>query len=282
MVRVGKMLLTIVEVAAAAVLGLALYLYLSQERILFHPNPAPAHMPEPAQGSLEKLALLASDGSRQIAWLVRRTGRSPLVIYFGGNAEDVSWLIEMNDRFAGYSLLLVNYRGYGPSEGRPGESALFADALAWHDLVADRADVEPGRIVAMGRSLGSGVAVHLAANRKLAGVILVSPYDSVRSLAKSTYPYLPIDLMLRHPFDSVALAGAVATPLLCLVAEGNNVIPPTHSRRLFETWGTAAKSWRLLSADHDSISARPEYWREIEAFLDQLRVLPPEGPGQSG
>ncbi|MCC7184568.1 MAG: alpha/beta hydrolase [Rhodocyclaceae bacterium] len=263
----ARVLIEILKIAALTAAGLALFLYFYQERMLFYPTGRPAVLPKPARGTLETLSLKTSEGLRVTAWLVHNGHRAPVLFYFGGNAEDVSWLIGMNDRFAGYSLLLVNYRGYGASEGSPGEAALFADALAWHDLMAQRADVDIRASVVMGRSLGSGVAVHLAAERQLAGIILVSPYDSVRSLAQSIYPYLPVGLLLKHPFDSLARAGGMKAPLLCMVAEHDRVIPPDHSRRLFEKWAADSKLWRMLPGDHDSISEQPAYWNEIAVFL---------------
>ena len=269
--RIGSMLLEILKIAVVAAIGLSLFLYFYQDRMLFYPPEAPANLPRPARGTVEELSLVTAEGPRIVAWLVRSRERAPLVIYFGGNAEDVSWLIGMDRHFAGYSVLLVNYRGYGPSEGRPGEPALFADALAWYDLAAGRADIDARLIVAMGRSLGSGVAVHLAANRRVAGVILVSPYDSVRSLAKAIYPFLPVGLLLKHPFDSMSRAGAIGAPLLCLAAANDRVIPPTHSRRLFDAWAGPKKGWRVLRSDHDGISSEPEYWRAIAEFLAGLQ-----------
>jgi len=262
------MLVEIVKIAALALCGLALFLYFYQERMLFYPSAAPAILPKPAHGTLKTLSLRTAEGLRITAWLVGSGQRGPVVFYFGGNAEDVSWLIGMNDRFPGYSLLLVNYRGYGPSEGRPGESSLFADALAWYDHLARRSDVDIRSSIVMGRSLGSGVAVYLAANRALAGVILVSPYDSVRSLAKSIYPYLPIAILLKHPFDSLSRAQGITAPLLCLVAREDRVVSPENSRRLFDKWGTKSKLWRALPGDHDSISDQSAYWDEVAAYLE--------------
>src|SRR5439155_25043657 len=133
-----------------------------------------------------------------------------------------------------------------------------------------RSEVDSERIVAMGRSLGSGVAVHLAAHRVLRGVILVSPYDSIVEVAKRHYPFLPVSLMLRHRFDSLALASRIEAPMLCLVATEDRVIPAAHSRVLFEAW-RGTKTWsEVPHSDHDSISAEPGYWRSISDFLKVL------------
>lgn len=278
--RIGKMLLEMLKIAAAVAIGLPLFLYFFQDRMLFYPTGAPARLPQPARGTVEKLSLVTAEGARIVSWLVGSRERAPLVIYFGGNAEDVSWLIGMDRHFAGYSVLLVNYRGYGPSEGHPSERALFADALAWYDIAAGRADIDAQMIVAMGRSLGSGVAVHLAANRRVAGVILVSPYDSVRSLAQAIYPFLPVGTLLKHPFDSLSRAGAIGAPLLCLAADNDRVIPSAHSRRLFDAWAAPKKVWRVLGGDHDRISSEPEYWRAIAEFLAGLQSDHPRPRGK--
>jgi len=179
--------------------------------------------------------------------------------------------VQVAGKFAGWSLLLVNYRGYGESEGKPGETALFADALAIHDHARSRADVDPERIVAMGRSLGTGVAVHLAAERKLRGVILVSPFDSLLAVASRHYPFLPVSLMLRHRFDSLSRAPQIEAPLLALVAADDRVVPVSHSRVLFDAW-RGPKTWlEIPRADHDSIAGDPAFWNAIAEFLKALR-----------
>jgi pimeloyl-ACP methyl ester carboxylesterase len=219
------------------------------------------------------VAIQTPDGVTLRGWLVKghHPLPAPLVIYFGGNAEEVSWLASVADQFGGWSLLLVNYRGYGGSEGKPGERELFGDALTIHDWAVRRPDVLPERVIAMGRSLGTGVAVNLAANRNLRGVILVTPYDSITEVARRHYPYLPVSWMIRHPFDSISRVGRIATPLLALAAADDLVIPPRHARRLYDAW-SGPKTWKeIAAAGHDSISGEPEYWEAIGAFLRDRR-----------
>ena len=271
-----RMVLEILKIGAAVAVGLPVFLYFFQEKMLFFPTPPASSVHRPARGEVEDVRLVAPDGVQLSGWLVRSgvdhgIEGAPLLIYFGGNAEEVSWLVGVADRFAGHSLLLLNYRGYGGSGGWPGESALFADALLAYDYARQRRDVDSSRILAMGRSLGSGVAVYLAAQRQLAGVILVSPYDSVRSLAQSIYPWLPVGLLLKHPFDSLSRAGGLAAPLLCVVAGDDSVIPQAHSRRLFDAWGGRDKRWiEVRGAGHDDVSGEPRYWEEIALFLGRF------------
>jgi pimeloyl-ACP methyl ester carboxylesterase len=264
------MIASLFKIVLAVAIGVPLFAWLFQERMIFFPRPVDSR-PTP-RPDIEDVTLAAASGVKLRGWLVRGAGTpAPLVIYFGGNAEEISWLTEVAEQFSGWSLLLVNFRGYGESEGKPGETELFEDALVIHDYAKQRPDVDPRGIVAMGRSLGSGVAVHLAAHRPLRGVILVSPYDSIVEVAKRHYPFLPVSLMLRHRFDSLALAPRIEAPLLCLVATEDRVIPPAHSRALFEAW-RGAKIWREVPrADHDSISGEPEYSRSIAEFLKALR-----------
>jgi len=261
---------SVIKIVAGVVLGVLLLIWLFQERMIFFPRPLehrPAQRP-----NVEEITIPVTDGVRLRGWLVKGKGTpTPLVIYFGGNAEEVSWLGEASGDFAGWSLLLVNYRGYGESEGKPGERELLADAVAIYDYARRRSDVNPGRIVAMGRSLGSGVAVHLAAERPLRGVILVSPYDSLGAVAKRHYRFLPISLLLRHRFDSLARAPQIDAPLLCLVAAEDRIIPASHSRALFGAW-RGPKAWREVPrADHDSIAGEAEYWSAIADFLKSVR-----------
>ena len=255
--------------AGTAVAAFPAYLFFSQERLIFFPQPL---APDAARlaGGAEEVELRADDGTLLHGWFARHPdapARAPLVIYFGGNAEEVSWMLAAVPRMPRHALLAINYRGYGRSEGRPGERELFADALAVHAYAAARADVDAAAIHGFGRSLGSGVAVHLAAERPLAGVVLITPFDSIVAVAQSLYPFLPVRLMLRHPFDSLARAPSIRTPLLTVAAGRDRVVPPAHAARLHDAWA-GPKRWReLADATHDDVVRHPDFWPEVRAFL---------------
>lgn len=260
----------LVIILLGLVVGVPLIAWILQEKLLFFPQPRQARLV--ARSNVEDVTITSADGARLRGWIAKGgTAPAPLVIYFGGNAEEVSWLISMADRLAGWSLLLVNYRGYGDSEGRPSEQKLFEDALLIYDYAKRRTDVSPDRIVAMGRSLGSGVAVHLAANRPLRGVVLVSPYDSMVEVAKHHYPFLPVSLLLRHRFDSVSRAPRIDVPLLCLVALEDRIVPAERSRVLFNSWRGVKTLREIARRDHDNVSEDAEYWRSVAQFLQSLR-----------
>ena len=167
----------------------------------------------------------------------------------------------------GSGWLLVDYRGYGSSAGTPSERSLSADAIEWFDHARGR--LEAKSIVVFGRSLGSGVAVQLAAARAVDGVILVTPFDSLTNVARYHYPYLPVGWLLKHPFDSLSRAPSIAAPLLCLAAERDEVIPPVHARRLFDAWRGPKRWVELAGAGHNSTDDVPAFWQAIREFLVQ-------------
>jgi fermentation-respiration switch protein FrsA (DUF1100 family) len=270
---------TVVIATLSLVLGLPIalsaLLYFTQERLIFHPPPAPAAPPRARDLAIRAVEIPTADGLRLRGWLARPDAaadeRLPLLIYFGGNAEEVSRTSTLAGSVPGWSLLALNYRGYGGNPGTPSEHSLSADALAIHDWALGRADVDATRVIAFGRSLGSGLAVHLAAERPLAGVILVTPFDSLRAVARRLYPFAPVSLLLRHNFDSLSRAPAIRAPLLVLAAGRDEVVPISHARTLFAGWA-GPKTWREFpAAGHNDLDADPGYWAAIAEFLPARR-----------
>jgi pimeloyl-ACP methyl ester carboxylesterase len=253
------------SIAAAVVIGVPLLMYLVQDKLVFMPQPTSearrALIQKAMKGEVDELFLEAGDGTKLHAWHVKG---EPLILYFGGNAEEVSWMLEEGPRrLPGAGWLLVDYRGYGASEGAPSEKALSADALRWYDHVSKPAQ----RIFVFGRSLGTGVAVHVAAARPVAGVVAIAPYDSLPAVGRHHYPLLPVGLLLRHRFDSAALAPQIKAPLLCLVAERDEVIPTARSRALYEAWGGEKRWVELRGARHNSTDSAPPFWDSIRDFV---------------
>jgi pimeloyl-ACP methyl ester carboxylesterase len=253
---------------AVLVLGVPGALYLGQDGMLFLPQTGPVRPPHARAGrAAEPLGVQVAEGVVVRGWLVRAPrAPAPLLIYYGGNAEEVSWQAA-EPWPEDWSLALVNYRGYGESDGKPSEQALFADAVHVFDELTARPEVDRARVVLVGRSLGSGVAVHVASRRDVAGTVLISPFDSMTALGERHYPFLPVRLMLKHPFDSLSRAPAITVPMLAIVGERDAIIPPEHSRRLFEAWA-GPKRWVVVSgAGHNDLGAQADFWRPIEAFL---------------
>jgi pimeloyl-ACP methyl ester carboxylesterase len=252
--------------AAALAAGVCALAWWAQERLIFFPQPldSTAHLP----ARTIPLDVVAADGSRLAGFLVPAADApAPAVIYFGGNAEEASWTLAEARWPRDYTLAAVNYRGYGKSEGEPGERTLTNDALAIYDAIARRPDVDAKRIFVYGRSLGTAVAVHVAAARPVAGVILASPFDSLVAVGRQHYPWLPVSLLLRHRFDAASLARKIDAPMLALVGDADSIVSPARSRALFDAWG-GPKTWRMIAgANHNDLGVSPAFWDSIVAFL---------------
>jgi pimeloyl-ACP methyl ester carboxylesterase len=253
---------------AVVVLGVPAAAFFAQERLIFFPQPiaSTSHLPTRA----EPLEIVAADGARLRGWIVKaEAATAPALIYFGGNAEEVSSTAADARWPQNWTVVAINYRGYGESEGKPGERELRADALAIYDAVAQRPDIDPGRVVLVGRSLGTAIAVHVAAERRSAGVILVSPYDSLVEVGRQHYPWLPVSLLLRHRFDALTRAERTRTPLMTLVAESDPIISLARSRALYDGWA-GPKTWHVIpGTGHNTVASSEAYWKRIAAFLDQ-------------
>ena len=261
---------------AAIVLGIPALAWLVQDHLVFFPQRVVSadHLP----AGVAALEVTATDGTRLRGWIRRASDEpAPVVLYFGGNAEEVSWTLADKRWPRDWAVVAINYRGYGASEGTPGEAALVADALSIYDTVAARPDVEARRIVAFGRSLGTGMATKLAAQRPLAGAILVSPYDSLVEVGRTHYPWLPVSWLLRHRFDVSQDAPRAQAPLLAIVAERDSIVPQRRSRALFDAWA-GPKGWVVApGADHDTVVESAPFWEHVTGFLAD-RTLPASPP----
>lgn len=261
------MIASIIKVLVAGAVALPLAMYFLQDRLIFHPQPVndARRAQIAAMFPAAKEIFLETDGGVRLhAW---QFGSGPdLVLYFGGNAEEVSGMLgEVEAGLPGTTWLLTDYRGYGASAGSPSETTLVADALLWYDHAVR--ELKPARVFAFGRSLGSGVAVALAARRTLGGVILVTPYDSLLAVAKRHYPFVPVQWLLKHRFDSIALAPGLEVPMLCLIAGDDELIPPAHAERLYEAWAGPKHKLLLAGAPHGDPDSAPEFWPAIRRFV---------------
>ena len=240
-----------------------------QNALLFYPRPLAGPAPAAPPGwRVEPMALSRPDGVTLRGWRVSPPApAAKAVVYFGGNAEEVSWLVASADRFGGRALVLANYRGFGGSEGSPSEEALAGDAIAWHDAVARDAGGAAVAVAAMGRSVGTGIAVRLAASRPVDRVVLVSPYDSIAAVATHHFPAALVRAVVVDRYDAASLAPGLAMPMLAVVAGRDDIIPVERSHRLVEAWGGPKRVVTLPRAGHNDLQSDPAYWREIGAFL---------------
>ncbi|MGH6945440.1 MAG: alpha/beta hydrolase, partial [Geminicoccaceae bacterium] len=192
-------MIKLIALLALAYGGIVALLYLAQTSLIF-PGARMSSSRIDQPRAPERLELPTGDGNLLRGMLFRTAhGATDLVIGFGGNAQDAEALgQDLAARLADQHVAVFHYRGYGPSTGQPSEAALLADALTIHDALVER--LHPERTFAVGISLGSAVAAWLSKERRLGGVLLVTPFDSIEAVAKEAYFWVPVGLLLRHRF----------------------------------------------------------------------------------
>jgi pimeloyl-ACP methyl ester carboxylesterase len=264
-----KTVLYLLGTAAALYVGLVVLVFLVQDRLLFF---TPGVHPVVRSDLAELSTSFEHDGTVLRGWYLERpeADHLPVLVYYGGNAEEVSGnLMEFAQLPVG-GVLLVNYRGYGDSDGRPSADALISDAVFILDEFTGRTGIDPARVVLMGRSLGSGVASAVASRRNIAGLILVTPFDRLSRVAGHHYPFLPVRWLMRHEMDSSARAADISAPSVVIYAELDAIIPPKFARSLHADLPEPKQLVSVPDADHNTIGTSPAYWRSIEVFLESI------------
>jgi pimeloyl-ACP methyl ester carboxylesterase len=255
-------------IVAVLYVGIAAALYFAQTWLIFPGVGLPTSGLDGPLGP-ERLEIETYDGARLHGMVFRADGEADLVIGFGGNAQDAEMLAhDLQGQMPGRHIGVFHYRGYGPSTGRPGEQALLADALLIHDMLVDR--LRPRRVFAAGFSLGSAVAAYLSAQRVLAGVLLVTPFDSIEAVAKQTYFWLPVGLLLKHKFRSVEFMRDNPTPAAVISAEHDGVVKPARTEALVRQLDNLVFRVMIEDGSHSSLYALPAYEDALDAAFAAL------------
>lgn len=253
-------------------------LYLGQDGMVFPLRKAdPQRVAEIHRyyPQLTDFKVTAADGTVLAGYFLPRQndGRlAPAVLYFAGNAENQSsFFLWSPGELPDWTVAGVDYRGYGDSGGRPTETGLKSDALAVYDALAAKLGPQ-ARIVVMGRSLGTALAASVAANRPVAGLILVTPFDSLAAVGQQSHPMVPVRLLMKYPFDVLPDAAKIDVPTLLLVAGADTLVPPVHAERLAAAWTGPKEVQTVVGATHASIIDNPMYWKLIREYLrERLR-----------
>jgi alpha-beta hydrolase superfamily lysophospholipase len=241
-----------------------------QTKMLFPAPPATDESLLP--GDAQRLALTATDGVKLVGiHLPSRAnhGEAPLLLAFGGNGwnADVAALT-LRDVCPQAEIVAFHYRGYPPSRGRPSVAALAADSLLVHDFAVRRF---PGRrVVAVGFSIGTGLAVHVGAHRPVAGLILVTPYDDLTKVAAAQMPWLPVRLLFRNGFDAAAEMRGVQAPVAILGAGGDRIIPAERTDSLRRATPRLAFDRTIPRVGHNDIYRQPQFAPAMREALAAL------------
>lgn len=218
------------------------------------------------------------DNQRQLAWTMTQPGRRTWVLFLHGNSATIASSVNIARyrelRALGLNVLAPEYRGFGGVPGTPSEPALAEDAAVALDYLTGPLQVAPARVVLYGWSLGSAVAVHLAAKRPPGAVILEGAPASLVDLGQREYPLLPIRLLMRNPFDSIRRVDRIAAPLLFLHSPSDDIVPIGEGRRLFEA-ARAPKRFVEVQGGHIYANDvdRAVFFGAIRAFLHEHGLL---------
>jgi len=268
---VGKlfMLLGIAASIYIAIVGMA---YLSQSRMIYFPTGAINETPQRIGLDYEDVWLTTIDGTRIHGWYVPKHGARWTVLMLHGNGGNISHRLQtlqiLNE--VGASTLIIDYHGYGRSEGRPSEQGTYEDALAaWAFLTETKTSA--ANIVIFGRSLGGAVAVWLAAKVNPAGLILESTFTSLTDLAHHHYPLLPVGFISRYKYDSLALAPKITSPALVLHSRTDTIVPFDLGVGLFDAL-PGEKSFLEMQGGHNDgfYSTGQKYTNGLTRFLKSL------------
>ena len=244
-------------------------IYLGQTRLLF-----PAHAVGPAGPLPENGQRLVLHGAgHRLHGIHLRPPRTsigdPLILVFGGNAWNAESAARyVHDLFSNSPVVAFHYRGYAPSEGLAGARALQDDALLIHDWA--KKNFGDRKIIAVGFSIGSGVATHLAAQRPIDGAILVTPFDSLGAVAAQHFPWLPVRWLFRHRMDSADDLRRSEVPVALLVAGNDRLIPPARAEALAKAARNVVFNRTVAGASHNDIYDRGEFRVAMNAALEAL------------
>ena len=253
---------TVLLMALFLYLAVVAYVYFTQDSKIFNFTQIEKNPPIELQGA-EKVSLKVAKGVI-LHGLYKKSKQNdaPLIIYFGGNSDDATRFLLHVEGLKDFDIVAFNYRGYVNSGGKPSEKNLFNDAIKIYDEFAKNL-----KVILIGRSLGTGVAVYLASKRKVRGLVLITPYDSIASLAVQKYPYLPIDLLLKYKFESIKYISKINTPVAVIEVKGDTTVPNINTQRLIKKIKNLALHVELKNTTHADVLNHPNFENSIEKAI---------------
>lgn len=252
---------------AVACCGLAA-IYFAQERLIF---PAPSLAVDGFEDEIFKPVTLSTpDGEKLFALHHPSEKEEATILVFHGNGDAAILQTAKGAALAeqGFGVLLVEYRGYPGSSGKPSETGLLIDGKAAYDFIINEKEQPIGLYA---HSLGTGVAVNLATKRDVYSVVLESPFDSLLAVAQDRMPWLPVGLLLKHKFRSDLLIKDVKAPLLIMHGDQDTVVPIKHGRRLHNFASSTAVFEEIKNAGHNDLAHYETLKRAIEFFKQGLK-----------
>ena len=273
------LLACLLSVVAAAILVVRQF-GLLDSKVIFFPMKEFAHTPSDMGLYYHDVWLTAADGTKLHGWYVPGTGDYTL-LWFHGNAGNISHRVDnmlLFNRRLGVNTLIIDYRGYGRSEGKPSERGMYADAEAALEYLRDRYHVDDDRLIFFGRSLGCAVAVEMATRHEVRGVILESPFTSIEAIARVAQPkplsFLPLHpivmWLLKSRFDSLSKMGDVEIPLLILHGRQDDIIAIDMAEELFAAANEPKRFYTIEDAGHNDtyLTGGEGYFEALRGFIE--------------
>lgn len=249
-------ILTIITMAIIIYIVIGTILVYKQRTFLYFPKGNTEH---------KEKDIFLKNGDCTLQIIVVNEGKSDAIIYFGGNAETISNSTDyMLKQFPNNTSYMMNYRGYGLSNCSPTEKGIYSDSLVLYDYV----NKEHNKISVGGRSLGSGVATYLASKRKVHRLVLITPYDSILSIAKKRFPIYPIEYLLEDTYKSGENVKHFKTKTLLAIAEKDTLITMENTKKLIDRFPKDQVSLLIIKeANHINISQSEEYFNKVRDFV---------------
>lgn len=265
---------SILLIALACYVGIVGLMYLAQRALMYFPETARTAPAEAGFPEARETVLTSSDNVRLIVWHVPPKENKPVFLYFHGNGGSLRYRVSRfkNLTSDGSGLVALSYRGFGGSSGSPSEEGLLADADAAYAYA--RAQYPAAKLVVWGESLGTGVAVALAAKSKVDALILEAPFTSTADIAFSAYPFIPVSLLMKDQFHSDTRIGKVKAPLLILHGQRDNIVPFAYGRRLFEMAPQPKQFVSFPLGEHENLDAHGAQ-AAVKEFLSTALADPP-------
>jgi uncharacterized protein len=267
-----QLIVKLVFSVAALYALVAVAAFLFQRRLTYFPDPqrtAPASFNLPG---VEERIIATPDGERLVSWFAPAAPGRPTVLYFHGNAGNLGNRSERVRRFLarGWGVMFLSYRGYSGSTGAPSENANVADAKLAYDTLR-KAGVAPADIIVYGESLGSGIAVQVAAEKEVGGLVLDAPYTSIVDVAAVSYPYLPVRPFVLDRYETMRFLPQVTAPLLVMHGEDDRVVPVEMGKAVYAAANAPKEIATFPRAGHSDHHLHGSY-EELFRWVDALRA----------
>jgi uncharacterized protein len=263
------------QITAFTIVGLYLIviiiLYALQTKLIFFPGKLPKSYKFRLGETGEEVFIKTADGEN-INALFFRGVRDDVVLYFHGNAGDLSGWQFVGEDFVqyGYNLLIIDYRGYGKSSGSISEEGFYADSEAAYGFLIQQKNFNPQDVIIYGRSVGTGVAVHLATRVPNKGLILESPYTSLKSLADEKLPFFFPSLYLKYSFNNISKINKVKGPVVFIHGTHDTLIPSSHSELLYKTFEGQKKFILVSQGAHNDLNSFEDYHHFLKQVLPEF------------